>query len=217
MDAPYQEEQQAEALKKWLKENGPSLALGVAFGLAGIVGFRYWQDYTLGRAQQASMAYEQFLGAARGAKTGEARQSAIAQGTLVANTWGKGGYADLARLEVAALHVHNNERDKAMVLLDQVAREGKPATVSDLARLRLARLKLDAGDPDAALALLGAQDAPGFEGDWQELRGDIGLAKGDREAARLAWEKALPLAGARAPLVEVKLDDVGGATNGAQP
>ena len=42
MDAFETEEQQVEALKKWLNEYGMSIIIGLVLGLGGLFGYRYW-------------------------------------------------------------------------------------------------------------------------------------------------------------------------------
>ncbi|MCH6583302.1 MAG: tetratricopeptide repeat protein, partial [Proteobacteria bacterium] len=59
------------------------------------------------------------------------------------------------------------------------------------ARLRLARIVADANDVDAALSLLDVSDIAGFELDYHELRGDLTVLKGDKQAAREAYRMAL--------------------------
>ena len=53
------EEEQLEALKKWWKENGRSILLGLLLGVLIIAGWRGWQAYQANRAESASTLYEQ--------------------------------------------------------------------------------------------------------------------------------------------------------------
>ena len=39
------EDEQVEAIKQWLKKNGPGIVAGIAIGLAAIGGWRWWQNY----------------------------------------------------------------------------------------------------------------------------------------------------------------------------
>jgi predicted negative regulator of RcsB-dependent stress response len=79
--------------------------------------------------------------------------------------------------------------------------------------LRLGRLLLIAGKPDEAGKQLAAIKNPRFAAIADELRGDIASAKGDREAARKAYQMALTNLDQAAPmrnLLELKLIDAGG-------
>ena len=55
------EEEQWEQLKRWLRENGPSILVMVIVGLLAVAGWRWWQ----GRGEQskiaAGVAYENVL------------------------------------------------------------------------------------------------------------------------------------------------------------
>jgi predicted negative regulator of RcsB-dependent stress response len=78
--------------------------------------------------------------------------------------------------------------------------------------LRLARILLDSGDKEAALALLTVKDRAGFEAEYEELKGDVHVSQGQREAARAAYREALkylPSESPYAPILKMKLDDLG--------
>ena len=55
------EEQQVEALKRWWKENGTSLLVGLLVGVSGLFGWRYYVDQTHYHAVQASDLYMQVM------------------------------------------------------------------------------------------------------------------------------------------------------------
>jgi predicted negative regulator of RcsB-dependent stress response len=71
------------------------------------------------------------------------------------------------------------------------------------------------GKLDDALAQLEIKDDDAFASLYQELRGDLQVAKGDRAAARSAYEKALQLgpAAANREGLQRKLDDLAGAAS----
>jgi predicted negative regulator of RcsB-dependent stress response len=55
------DEEKAEAIKKWWKENGIAVVSGVAIGLAAIFGWRAWTNYQEQLGQQASLTFEELL------------------------------------------------------------------------------------------------------------------------------------------------------------
>jgi predicted negative regulator of RcsB-dependent stress response len=55
------EEEQVEALKRWWKENGTSTIVGLALGIAIILGWNYWQGHKKDQTVQASAIYDQLL------------------------------------------------------------------------------------------------------------------------------------------------------------
>ena len=42
MDIYASDEEKGEEIKRWWRENGLSVMLGIAFGIAALVGGRYW-------------------------------------------------------------------------------------------------------------------------------------------------------------------------------
>ncbi len=55
------EEQQAEAIKRFFRENGLSLALGVIVGLGGLYGWKAYNQNQITTAEQASDAYTKLV------------------------------------------------------------------------------------------------------------------------------------------------------------
>ena len=53
----YDDYEQGERVKKWIKENGSGVIFGVAIALAGLFGYRYWQDQQLVSGYQAAENY----------------------------------------------------------------------------------------------------------------------------------------------------------------
>lgn len=45
MNMQLTEEEQVEALKKWWKENGTAVIVGVVIGISAVVGFWKWREY----------------------------------------------------------------------------------------------------------------------------------------------------------------------------
>lgn len=86
------EEQELNEIKSWWNENYKSLIAIFVIALAGVIGWRYWQDYQTVKAQEMSMAYEQAISHQDGAK----KQTQI-DAFVQANE--KTGYAALALLE----------------------------------------------------------------------------------------------------------------------
>ena len=85
--------------------------------------------------------------------------------------------------------------------------------LAEIRKLRLARLLLVAGKTAEAGQQLEGIAKPAFPEVAEELRGDIAIARGDREQARKAYESALThldQSAATRQLVELKLIDAGG-------
>lgn len=204
-------EEEVERLKKFWNEYGNSLIAGVVIGVAALFGWRYWQQHTDTQALAASSLYTEVMMAMSQNRVQPARESAT---RLVAN-YDATPYAGLAALVLARLDFDAGDKAGAEKQLRTAMDVARDDSVRHAAALRLARLLLDAGKTDEAFALVEGKSVGGFASEYAELRGDILLAKGDRAAARTAYQeavKALKQESPYLPLLSMKLDDAGGAT-----
>ncbi|HYA36934.1 MAG TPA: tetratricopeptide repeat protein [Candidatus Methylomirabilis sp.] len=204
----YDEQEELEKLKAWWKNYGNALIFGVVLGAAVLFGYRYWTQYQEQRLQDASTLYNQLILEMHNKKTDAARKT----GESLVNGYSATPYAGMAGLLLARLDIDAGDAKTARAHLQWVIDHAKdPATVS-AARLRLARLLIGSGEKDAALALLNVKDQAGFEGEYEELRGDIYAAEGKRDEARAAYREALkhlPAGSTYIPVLNMKLDDLG--------
>ena len=83
--------------------------------------------------------------------------------------------------------------------------------ITHIAQVRLARVRLHQGDTDAALALLNVPDDSAFAGIYHDARGDVYMAREQREDARSEYELALlsEAGTVNREWVQMKLDDLG--------
>ncbi|SFF54649.1 Putative negative regulator of RcsB-dependent stress response [Fontimonas thermophila] len=206
MTTHFEDEDQAERLKQWWKENWLALAGGLVIGLAAIFGWEAWQSHQDRRAQQASRMYEDLKKAIADARA----QEAVRIGDALVAEYAGTPYAAGAALFLAAEAFKNGKPDEALVRLRWVREKASDPGLRQVARLREARVLWQQNQLDAALRLLDG-DMGEFTALAEELRGDIHLAQGDRAAARAAYEKALTATAedpaARAGL-QRKIDDL---------
>lgn len=187
VDDYYNEQEQWERVKQWMRENGLWLLAGVVIGVAALAGWRWWQERIELQAQAASAKYSQVLEAySRGDRT---RGATLAD--ELRKDHGASPYADQGDLLVARSLVETNELGKAGERLKGVMDKSKDDQLRLVARLRLARVQLAQGNPDLATATLDGSDAGAFAPRYDEVRGDVLLAKGDKPGALRAWRKAL--------------------------
>ncbi len=178
MDLYSSEQEQVEAIKKWLKENGTAIVVGLAIGIGGISGWRYWQAHKDGRAEAASALFAQAVAAAKSEQSGKAGQAA----KQVLSEYGDTFYADFAALMLAKLAVEEQDLPSARQHLERVTVSGD-ATLARLARMRLVRIHLAAGKPQQAWAEIEELPSSDHSAALAELRGDVLLAQGKTEEA----------------------------------
>lgn len=186
IDDYYNEQEQWERVKRWLRENGPWLVAGVVIGLGALAGWRWWEARVERRAQEASAAYQQVLVTL----TSNDRAKALKDIDALRGDYASSPYADQADLIAARVHVDANELGQAVTRLERVMTGSSDPQLRLVARARLARVQIAQGNADAALATLAAGQSVGFAALFSELRGDALHAKGDRAAALAAWREA---------------------------
>lgn len=208
---PYlTEDQELEKLKAWWKSNGSAVIYGVLIGVAVVAAVKGWRMYTAQRAEAASVLYEQMM-IGYGQKRNDLAQQ---MGGKLMQDYAATPYAGKAALFLARISfAAGDEKSTRAQLLWAVDNAREPAS-RHAARLRLARLMEQAGETDAAFTLVSVKETHGFESEYQEMQGDLLVAKGQTEAARAAYQaalKAMPEGSAYAGLLAMKLDNTGGA------
>lgn len=215
-----EEEETLEALKRWWKESGRSLLIGVIVFLVGYLGWMQWQRMQSSDMSAASDLYEE-MGRALVVPPGETvsdelRNSALGTIAQLKAEYPDSVYALFGALFGARLAVEDNDLDRAeselQWLLDNAntgffgsADEGLVLT----AQLRLARVILAKGEAQRALDLLANVTPANFEADYNEIRGDAYVSLGQTDAARASYEAAMQ-AGSTTGTLQMKLADVSG-------
>jgi predicted negative regulator of RcsB-dependent stress response len=203
----YTDDERVEDLKKWWKENGASIIVGIALGVIAIFGWRYWSSHRDTQAETASRAYDAFVAAAEKPDADPARQ----RGQALLTDFPKSPYATLAALRLAKLAVDGGDTATASQRLEWVIGNARSDELKDIARLRLARVKFAAGQIAEAEKLLDGITTASLSAEREELKGDLSLAGNNPEKARTAYAAALA-AGGNNRLLQLKLDNLATAT-----
>lgn len=187
MTDPYSDDQELEQLKTWWKTYGNALLLGIALGLSILMGNKYWSQHQQERAEAASAIYDGLVDNYREKAFDKLREASESlKGDYAATP-----YAGLAAMISARVNLVEGKIDDARRELQWTLDNATDDGTKHAARLRLARIVADANEVDAALFLLDVSDIAGFELDYHELRGDLTVLKGDKQAAREAYRMAL--------------------------
>lgn len=213
-DEYLSDSEREEALREWWRDNWSWILGGVVLGIALLVGWRYWETHRLQSAEGAADLYRDMQTAL---KAQDVTKAEALLNELVADSK-SGPYTQQARLLLAKVRVETGKFGDAAPLLRAVADESKDKELTRVAQLRLGQLLVQEGKHDEALQLLEPLTSGDFGAQAREIRGDALLAKGDAEGARAEYAAALTDADAPLdrPLVELKLQDVGGTAASPQ-
>lgn len=199
------EEQQVDAIKKWWKENGNSLIIGAVVGLAGLWGWRYYNDSVITAQEQQSQAYSAMLlqfEAQDGTK--DLTQISTFVNDNIANSYGV-----LAALALAKEAVLQKDFALAKSQLLQVQKENKYIPLNDVVNLRLARVEAELGEYDQALQTLTLIKSNSFLAKALQEKGAIYLQQGDLVQARSAFQEAIMASEGRVdPILQLQFDDL---------
>ena len=205
----YSEAEQMERAKSWLKMNAIWIIAGIAIGAGGLGGWRWYQERRNTQAETASARYEELVDAF--SRRDNVRGTTLLEELNREYAWTP--YASLGTLIAARVQVEANELDKAAVGLKSVMDNAKDDELKMVARLRLARVQSALGKNDEALATLKIDDPGEFAPRLADTRGDVLLAKGDRDGALreyLAARTAENDGRVDIELLDLKIRDLGG-------
>lgn len=223
-DEFYNEQEQWERVKVWVRENILWVVAGIAIGAAALTGWRWWTDRQETRAVTASVRYNEAIEAF-------GRSDATRAVTIIdelRREYPSSPYADQGDLAVARSFVETNELDKAVERLTRVMNGSSDAQLRMIARYRLVRVLLAQNKVEQAQATFPA-DAGAFAARFQELRGDLLLAKNDRAGALREYlaakasesspdiEPTLDLAGLDLKIADLRADGVDVKPAAAKP
>lgn len=201
------EEQQEEAIKNFLKENGLNIVVGALLGLGGWGGWSWYVDKQIAEKEAASAQYEQFV---KVASANEVNLDSVNQELAkFTAAHGESGYGIFVQLVAAKQAVAEGKFEQAEKSLEQALAQTEEESLKALILVRQARVQLELQKFDAALATLTSVNNEAFEAKVAELKGDVYLAKGDAEKARGEYQAAADKGGLEGNnLLQMKLDDL---------
>lgn len=197
------EEQQFNEAKNWFKKNGTPILVAICVVAGASFGWQFWKKHQLETAQKTSAAYEQVIDSYL---QNPEKNLPVVEKFVAEN---KGAYVVFAQLEQAKQFAEKGDFAKVKTLLEQALAGADDATLKNVISFRLASVEYQLGNFDGALSVLGKVQDKAWELRKQILSGDILAAKGDKAAAKSAYEQAKSNASAQEKmLIDVRLNNL---------
>lgn len=209
MALDLEEQEKLDELKAWWKHNAKWIITGLTVFLLAVAGWRGWQTWTHKQAVEASQLFDRALQAAM---LNDPKAVRDITGQIMEN-YGRTAYAAPAAWLAGRINHDGGDLRSADAQYAYALDKARDASVEQLARLRLAAMRMENKDLAGALTLLQQPHDEAYAGLYANLKGDILVEQGKTEEARAAYRDALKRLGdksALTPLVEIKLDALGG-------
>lgn len=209
MEVYQTENLQVEAIKQFFKKYSRLFVFGLILFVVVVAAGRYWQHHERVQEAKASDLFQEMLIA----EVKKDKQVIDIKAQELIKNYASTPYGQFAALRLAKEAVDVADFKTAEAHLRWVIAQSNSKKLSFyIANERLARIMLQTGDFDAGLKLLNSnKPEKGYVTLYEEAKGDLYMAKGDKDAAKTAYLKAmqdLP-AGAQAPILQLKLLDFG--------
>ena len=212
MDYLKTDEEQGEALKRWLAQNGLGLILAIGVGVGSVLGYQQWHQHQINQQSDAAGRYQGLIELSEinfaNPETASDYEYLLTVANGLRQSHAGSNYAALGAGIVAAQAVERGDFDLAVSQLTYAETELELPELKAMTSLRLARLELELGEGDSALSRVQSMSTEFFQGSRSELEGDILVALDQPLKAREAYLKAqasLTEAGLNTAVVDLKL------------
>lgn len=182
------EDQQIQAIKKWWKENGASLLLGLGIGVGALLGWREYLAYQTGHSAEASDLYQTVQTQVASNRLDDEH---MRKADTIRNEFADTPYAALVSLAQARHAYENGDAESAIMHMRWAIENSAEADVKHVASLRLARILIAQKQYDEAESVLLGEHPAAFTAGYEELKGDLYVARGEIAQARVAYDKAI--------------------------
>jgi predicted negative regulator of RcsB-dependent stress response len=204
-----QEQEQVDALKAFWARYGNLIMWTITLVLAMFAAYSVWTKVQRDKASQASTLYGEMQ---RAAEAGDDKRAAQIFGDMKSKA-PKTTYTQFGGLLAAKTQADKGDAVNATANLQWVAENGNEENAA-VAHLRLAGLLADARKYEDALKELALVKPASFAALVSDRRGDIELARGQKDAATKAYKAAydgLPETAQYRFLLDAKLTALGAA------
>jgi len=207
------DEEKAEELKKWWKENGTSVVVGIALAIGGMFGWQQWQVHQKTKAEGGSRLFAQLSDE----NTDATKKAEILK--QLSTDFSGTPYSALAALKAAkaACASEASDQEKCVSLLQQ-ASQSSQEDIAIIANLHLARAYISSNKLDEAEKIANQKMPKAYTSLTDEIKGDIYFAKKDFAKARDAYDRAiLSSTGQNVQYLKMKRDDLGNNNASTKP
>ena len=205
-----EEQEQLDQLKNFWKQYGNLITWVLIAALAAYAGWNAWSWLQREQSAKSGAMFDQLD---KAAAAGDADQAGRVFNDM-RERFPRTSFTQQAGLLAAKVQFEKGQADAALVSLGWVAANAPEAEYQTVARLRAAGVMLDQKKFDEALKQLDAATAPDFVALVADRRGDLLLAQGKKEEAKVAYTKAWQSMDAKVEyrrLIDAKLAALGAA------
>jgi predicted negative regulator of RcsB-dependent stress response len=186
MALDLEEQDQLDALKSWWKANGNKILIVAGLIVATVVGYQGWKQYQVQQSEAASVKF-MLLG---DTSPTDVETIKTLSGEIVEN-YPSTPYAARAALLSAKVSYNAKDVDTAKLRSEWAYKNAKEDAVRTIAQLQLASILFEQKDYDAALKLVNEKHDTSFDGLFADLKGDVLVAQGKPDEAKVAYQDAL--------------------------
>lgn len=205
-----EEQEQLDELKHFWKKNGNLITWVL---IAALAAYAAWNGWNYWQGDQAVKAGAMFDELDRAARAGDA-EKVTRVFTDLKERYPRTAFTQQGGLLAAKVQFEKGKADVAQLTLTWVAENAVEPEYKTVAWLRLSGLSLDAKKFDDALKQLDAASAPDFAALVADRRGDVLLAQGKADDAKVSYNKAWRQMDSKLDyrrLIEAKLTALGAA------
>jgi predicted negative regulator of RcsB-dependent stress response len=181
-----EEQEQLDQLKAFWKQYGNLITWTLILALAGFTGWTLWNNWRQEQAVKAGALYDELD---KAVQAGDTEKTARVFADMKERFPGT-GYTQQGALLAAKLQFDKGQADAARATLTWVGESAAEDEYRTVARLRLAGLLLDEKKYDEALKQLDGATAKEFAALVADRRGDVLLAQGKKDEAKVAYGQA---------------------------
>ena len=183
----YDDFEQEQIVKDWIKNNWFTITLGIALGLGGVFGLNFYKSSQQEARYKVANQYKDFTAAMELSELNEAKSTL----TQLESENGSNFYTIEAHLLLAKEYIKKNELEKAAAELNSVITAKPDQLMTEFVKLRLARINNALSKHDDALALTNSVSIESLKSIAKEIEGDALVAKGEYDKAITAFEESI--------------------------